>query len=94
VSQVDNPYRVAIVARRSQAWASLGDLETVLSGPARRLRQAWVGGSSEQACRDVDSMKSDLVEACGGARDRFDDAIRDQPVLVDEDAWQVHWRNL
>jgi len=94
MSQVDNPYRAAIVARRARAWNSIGDLETGLSIPARKLQQAWVGGSSEQAYLDVDGMKSDLVAASYSARDRFDDAIRDQPVLVDEDAWQIHWRNL
>jgi len=92
MAQVPNPYRVAIKGRWDHASSDITDLRTILDSQFSLLRQAWVGGSSEQACDQLDHIRQQLSSDATACDTTFRDAYQHQPQTVDEDAWQTRWR--
>jgi len=56
-------------------------------------RGAWVGGLADSVYSELVDLKADAVKVADGVEDEFTDAAGSQPINVEPDAWQVHWRN-
>jgi len=65
-----------------------------MNGMAELLSQAWSGGTSTQVQEQVQVLHDRAHSASEAAFSQFEAAHDEQPVWVDEYAWQTRWRNM
>jgi len=95
MAQVANPYKKAI----DSTWSKCSDdIDTVSDGLESAVRVfesgAWIGGLADQAHDLLLYLRGELKGVAMDADDAFSTAYDSQPPSVEEDAWQIHWRNL
>jgi len=90
---VPNPYRAAITGEKNDSQFDILRLNGLLVDAVTLLPQAWSGGVSDDTCDELARLRDDAKTVSQAVVDEFDYAWRGQPPLVDEGAWQVHWRS-
>ena len=90
---VPNPYRAAITQEKNYSQYDIERLNGLLVNAVTLLPQAWSGGASDDTYAELARLRDDAKTVSQAVADEFDHAWRGQPSLVDEGAWQVHWRN-
>ena len=93
-AQVVNKYRLALKAGEDATWFDRERLRTVLNEVLGLWNLAWSGGSSQDDYLMLLDVKRLLVLAADETQFMFDDAVRKQPEMVDQGAWQTHWWNV
>ena len=94
-AKVPNPYLAAIRSAGARSTAPAETLRTALDRAVSAMEAgAWSGGGADSFGGSLDGWRSTARHAATSAMQEFDDAISDQPEMVDANSWQVHWHNL
>ena len=94
-AKVPNPYLAAIRSARGRSAAPADTLDTALDKAVTAMEAgAWIGGQADTLAGSLSGWRQTARHAATTAMDEFDDAIAQQPEMVETNAWQVHWHNL
>jgi uncharacterized protein YukE len=95
VAKVPNPYLAAIRSAKGRSADPAQSLRAALDKAETALEAgAWSGGGADAFGGSLDGWRTAARQAATSSLQEFDDAIADQPEMVDPNSWQVHWHNL
>ncbi|MCW2763062.1 MAG: hypothetical protein JWR85_3263 [Marmoricola sp.] len=90
-----NPYLAAIRSAKGRSTGPAHTLSTALDNAVTATEAgAWSGGKAGTFAGSLSGWRSTARRAATTSLDEFDDAIAQQPEMVEASSWQVHWHNL
>jgi hypothetical protein len=94
-AKVPNPYLAAIRSAKGRSTEPAHTLSTALDKAVTAMEAgAWVGGKADTLAGSLSGWRSTTRHAATSAIEEFDDAIAQQPEMVETNSWQTHWHNL
>ena len=94
MTEVVNPYRTAIQGRWEASTDAASRLSQIVDVAVTELPWAWMGGTSQQVIAELQWLQGEAQAASRDVLEEFESAWSDQLPTVEDDAWQVRWRNL
>ncbi len=91
-AMVENRYRMDVARRRDSSEQHLAELYGLLHRLLAGFEgEAWVGGGSDEARRELEDHRSNLLRVMDFIRNEYGFVLSVQPVLIEDGTWQAHW---